>query len=544
MIDNLLIQRCSNPVSIRDVVNGGFMYVSCGKCEACRSSYKSMWMQRLDAECKSAAVTLFFTLTYYNDCVPALEYDSIDNVLRSNRTPEHDIYLDYPYTKDNELKFYDVSTFPKIQNDNVNTFRIAYACKSDIQKFFKRLRRRVQYDKKALLENVPSVSRSFRYFVTSEYGPETLRPHFHGLMFFDNVDVANSVKNCYFGEAWQFCDPKNMDISKVVSSASGYVAKYVNCDTCLPDILQIPGKTKSFYLCSRKPAIGVNMFDYNSMVFKIEHNSTKYDRLVFDNNVPISITVPIFRSAVSYYFPKIYNAYGYDYEQLCNFYRSAYQYCSSEMIKRFKVNSYNLLRPYVSSKLPNYIKEVDSILLDFQKISPNAKLSDIYDSLSYEYQIYGISQNRTAIIKFLIFSAVNNLTVFDYVNNYIKFYSVRSNETLNHMYEYQNYLSAKGLDKVTIATFCYPAFFNSLPRHIYNMSDDQRINFDLSIASLGICEKDVYNQSGILIHTKASILKKYLSYEDYIKYSNDVKDRLADFEKKRKLNHFINQKKR
>lgn len=537
-----LIQKCSQPVSIRDVVKGGYMYVACGKCEACRYAYKSMWMQRLDAECKSSASTLFFTLTYDNDHVPTLTYDKSLNVLISNRSTKDNVYLDdYSFTDSVGVTSIKSQNYAYIQNDPKVCKRIGYACKADIQKFFKRLRRKVQYDKMGLLSNIHEENRTFRYFVTAEYGPDTFRPHFHGLMFFDHLDVSEAVRQCYFGKSWKLCDPKNMDISAVVASASGYVAKYVNCDTSLPDILQIPGKTKTFYLSSRRPAIGVNYFDYSSLVTKVQHHTTKYDRLAYDNNVPVTVAVPIFSAATNFYFPKIYKSYQYDYGQLCEFYRSSYQYCSPEQIRQLGISDFNKLREYVSKLLPNHIKTVSSYIDHKRTNNPKLKLSDLSDFLSYEYILFGVPQNRAAIIKFLIFTSINNLTLNEYVEHYLNYYSVRSSETMSFQYEYQNYLIDKGYSKLDVARFCYPSFFNSLPRHFYSMNDDQLINYTMSISSLGLDHSDVYNSNHILICTPNRNMHDFAIDEDYKTFISGIRDRLVEFNKKRKINHFNNQ---
>ena len=257
-----IIQKCTHPIRIVDRSNGGYMYVPCGHCQACITSYRSMWLQRLDAEAKSSKAVLFFTLTYDNDNVPSLTYDSGCNALFSNRSKSDDIYLDdYNFQLKSGLLNININSLPLLQNDKSIHPRVGYACKADVQKFIKRLRRRLDYDTKNLISYVSSTCRSFRYFITSEYGPCTYRPHYHGLLYFNNIDVAKAVEKHYLRESWQFCDKQNVDISQVQTNASSYVSKYVRCDTRIPDLLKIPSKTSSFFLCSRKPAIGNLPFD-------------------------------------------------------------------------------------------------------------------------------------------------------------------------------------------------------------------------------------------------------------------------------------------
>ena len=113
MIQVPIIQKCSHPVRILDKTNGGYIYVGCGRCPACVSSYRSKWIQRLDNEAKSSVSVLFFTLTYDNDNVPTLTYDPLTNALYSNRSHCDDVYLD-DFISDSKLNNYNInpSSFP------------------------------------------------------------------------------------------------------------------------------------------------------------------------------------------------------------------------------------------------------------------------------------------------------------------------------------------------------------------------------------------------------------------------------------------------
>jgi hypothetical protein len=58
-------------------------------------------------------------------------------------------------------------------NDNVNsTDGVNSLCKSDLQKYFKRIRRDLELQ-----------DRNIKYFACGEYGPETQRPHYHAIVF-------------------------------------------------------------------------------------------------------------------------------------------------------------------------------------------------------------------------------------------------------------------------------------------------------------------------------------------------------------------------
>ena len=96
-LENLLgltLQKCSNPVRIVDKLHGGYMYVDCGHCTNCVTNSRNKWAQRLDLECQGAASTLFFTLTYSNEHIPTLTYDTTESWLVSNRNINDSLFVD------------------------------------------------------------------------------------------------------------------------------------------------------------------------------------------------------------------------------------------------------------------------------------------------------------------------------------------------------------------------------------------------------------------------------------------------------------------
>lgn len=103
--------------------------VTCGKCDECLKRYQNDWMIRNYMQFRESKVAVFFTLTYREDAVP-LSAPLDDGEARS-------------------------------------------VCKRDVQLFLKRFR---EFRRKQ------GLSTDFKWFITSEYGPTTLRPHYHGLL--------------------------------------------------------------------------------------------------------------------------------------------------------------------------------------------------------------------------------------------------------------------------------------------------------------------------------------------------------------------------
>lgn len=171
--------------------------VPCGKCIACRARQRNQWVIRLEEELKHSSSCIFITLTYDND----------------------------HYTLGNK-------GFPVLS-------------KRDVQLFLKRLRKKLGSNK-------------IRYFICGEYGPTTLRPHYHGLIF--NIPKEYDIQNLILDSwllgfvKWDYPTPARIN----------YVAKY-----CLSAVSNssrnfsqfednLTKQEKPFMLSSRRPGIGAS----------------------------------------------------------------------------------------------------------------------------------------------------------------------------------------------------------------------------------------------------------------------------------------------
>lgn len=141
---------CYHPISIVDKHSGKVRSVPCGKCIGCLQDYQNSWKIRLSDELKNAGYQgVFFTLTYDPKC--AVDTGNVDEFCKfSPFAVKHDQH------------------------------RVLTVWKDDVQKWIKRCRRRMEY--------CLGFSVNFKYFITSEYGPLTLRPHYHGIFIGLSLD--------------------------------------------------------------------------------------------------------------------------------------------------------------------------------------------------------------------------------------------------------------------------------------------------------------------------------------------------------------------
>lgn len=115
--------------------------------------------------------------------------------------------------------------------------------KRDLQLWFKRFRK---YLKGA----------DIRYFFISEYGPNTERPHYHGIIF----NFPHDKYNIYtvLEKTWPF---GIFTVDKVNDQRINYCASYMCDNDFVPK-----GMLKNFMLSSRRPAIGLRYLDDNNVL--------------------------------------------------------------------------------------------------------------------------------------------------------------------------------------------------------------------------------------------------------------------------------------
>lgn len=221
--------------------------VPCGKCPSCVYSTAQEWRVRIDEEFRNSTNALFVTLTYNDESLPL----SVGTTYSGERV-----------------------VVPSV-------------CKRDVQLFLKRLRSYYNSD-------------SIRYFIVSEYGPSTLRPHYHGILFnIPGFNPRNQKSLCkvseIIGEKW---DNGFVKCDIVNPARIGYVTKYI-CST-----MDLPCEyVKPFRLMSRRPALGISYLDRldridwhkNNLACYVPDGSYKlrmpryYKRHIFDDDEMLMI---------------------------------------------------------------------------------------------------------------------------------------------------------------------------------------------------------------------------------------------------------------
>lgn len=222
---------CLYPITKKIVTHGVTRIVSfpCGQCLECVAKYQNEWSLRLGEEAKHWRYSLFFTFKYCNEKLVYHDVDITDKLLEVDdalkRLP---INLGYMNPRYNDVAF-------SYLRDFGNTFRsVPVLDKEDIVLLMKRVRRNLQYYGHAEKD-------AFKYFVTGEYGPQTLRPHWHACVF---TNVSPHIMISLFRNIWHKIAGRLGDyihhfdgsIVRNAHSVGAYVSKYC----CKPALFENP----------------------------------------------------------------------------------------------------------------------------------------------------------------------------------------------------------------------------------------------------------------------------------------------------------------
>lgn len=190
--------------------------IPCGRCSGCRLDYSRAWADRMLLELDHTRKAVFLTLTYDNAHLPISMYTENDNPMFGT--------LD----------------------------------KRDVQLFMKRLRKYFE-------------PKEIRFYAAGEYGPKTLRPHYHIILFgldlgdFPDRKLKDGVSKNELGQLYYVSDT----LSKIWSngfillcdvswSAMAYVSRYVQKKLYGPLSIAYAERNvvPEFSLMSRRPGLG------------------------------------------------------------------------------------------------------------------------------------------------------------------------------------------------------------------------------------------------------------------------------------------------
>lgn len=547
------VDTCFYPIRVPR--GDGFLYVPCGSCPACRKSFHSKWRSRLESAINTHASTLFITLTYDNDHLPLCEIDPTTGDVVSvtytrfkrglskdfERVDVTDSFLDvdftFPYTF-SDLNIDDIPHFVRSRvGDNIvfdNGTRFAVCLRKDVQDFIKRLRIALYRD-----SSLSDRDTSFTYFVCSEYGPDTYRPHYHGLLFFNDAYTASVCHSHYVDYCWRKSSLSEDALAKQCQyvsfgqGASSYTSKYVTCNDVLPAFL---GNRffRPFHLSSHSEPIGSKALPLSLVSHTVRETDLLYSKTIKDKDTGEFITVRL--SYPSSFWSRIFPTFLFGgslslstiHELYTRIFTLPLHSPVPNLIKEFN-NIFEIGTIKHTSPIEYTIRYKEIPLIwhklgasrpwDFvplgrtnNDICYRVTYSDVLPRLLshprfVDLFLFGIPQNRTVVNKILklrraLLYTDDNwcFSASDYMRHFNLYQSKCFTNSLKQQYE--NLFSNHPLDSFSpkVISEYYPSFYKSLPKDINALTPDiyERLDnilwhgFSLSIT-------DFYND-GKLFH--------------------------------------------
>lgn len=227
---------CKRPFLAKNLLSQS-LYVACGSCVYCDQSRTSVYRDKIRNELQNSSYAFFLTLTY------APEYGTYYH----RRTNTISRYVFNPITGVGRRENKALSCFSAVSNSTFsNATSVPFVIKAhkgyrvlntavgledfdmvalgyDITSFIKRLRISIARDLK-----VASRTIKFRYSFVSEYGKTTKRPHFHGVVVFDNPLLLRYFTPEFVSQAWRLgvCNEHTCELIRNKSASSTYISKY------------------------------------------------------------------------------------------------------------------------------------------------------------------------------------------------------------------------------------------------------------------------------------------------------------------------------
>lgn len=184
-------EGCFHPVVIRDKKSGEWMKVPCGSCLDCLRRRQAQWVTRLVEELRQNPETSYFvTLTYRPSEIPCDDYTGLMQVKKKD--------------------------IMKLNADLRSRFQKGYFYCNELS------------DLGRIREKITLPFISFKFYLTSEYGPTGGNPHYHSVYY--GLPEDRYLVELLFQNVWR---KGFVQVYKATPETVGYITKYlVNSKAC------------------------------------------------------------------------------------------------------------------------------------------------------------------------------------------------------------------------------------------------------------------------------------------------------------------------
>ena len=484
---------CKNPKRVYNKYIDDYIFVPCGECAICKNRKAAHFTSLLERERSQHRYTFFVTLTYDDAHLPFLHGGFNDPDYRLNeyfpsrsRDDFRILFSDlFPSKKSECYTQADIDFFDAwFANTPDNKYHgLPYASKTDAQLFLKRLNKHAHDDYTSTFKN-------FRYFLVSEYGSTTFRPHFHIIFFVDNDRFAEGFKDCVLA-SWKY---GTIDSQLVESSACSYVSQYLNKSPDLPYVYQ-NCFLRPFYLCSRNPFIG-SFTECPEVDKEVVDNSSVTTFVCGKNDTATYACVPLQQSYQNRLFPKcplygtIPNSFRIEFYGLFKRFRS-------ESLKDFINSVYDYISSYCNTDFCCYLRslltysDIKGLMFDFDHRQPY----HLFSKSSFEFlrRLYYFGR------KIARQACQFGYSVIEYTNKILSYWDKKELYLLKEFYSFQEEVSVIEVESVALM---YPDFLFK-----NNIAYQDYINdMDCQLAKIQIFDADILYKSNKKTHFKNAYL--------------------------------------
>lgn len=337
---------CKYPVHIHNSKMDTF--VPCGRCFVCRQNHGKVHAQQLSLEENHYKYCYFVTLTYNETNVPRYQYTHVlneeTNKVEVNFVPLFKRYHKRYHTElpietlndsvplgtsfddlDNSYKRY---TFHRHLYENNYSQTSFHHVPDTIDLLYPQDLKLFLYGFKNLLRT--KYNTTFRYYAVGEYGTQSLRPHWHLLLFFNSSELARDMEICVNNGTqsrpsqvasivlplWQYGIIETVRTDK---SASSYVTKYVNRPSDFPKILEWLSAPKSYHSVHLGQILPKEVIKENFL----QRNFAYFDNIPSYDSKGNYYSYAFWRSCYASYFPKPSFIDGYSVMDISTLFRKA-----------------------------------------------------------------------------------------------------------------------------------------------------------------------------------------------------------------------------
>lgn len=346
---------CVNQRWITNPITKRRFLINCGKCEACQQEKAQKRTLRINLETKynvpHGYTTLFVTLTYDNNHIPFIlqkDYDSFVSGLSSEipvyrfsfkqlcsskrvvRTLERiDCFGNYTMSNSSKLG---ISSNSNGYLENM-LFQHGSDCFSKENNKFVYLRKMVYNNGTKSFSNIDGcigvlyyedfklfmkrylinikrhygIKDKISFFVCGEYGPTTLRPHFHVLLHVPTRFVDYCKRAVV--ESWKFDNISQREkfrkqVKVADTGVSSYVSSYVNCSVNLPFFFKTYRYFRQQHRTSQYYGVRSSYCQLPSLLEMSQKQQFTFERIVSIGGSQTLVSSPMPAYPISRYFPR------------------------------------------------------------------------------------------------------------------------------------------------------------------------------------------------------------------------------------------------